>query len=44
MGTVLEFLADTRVGCRVSSGRATRVDRDREMEEVPDSEAGPGPP
>ena len=43
---VLEFPEDTRVGCRVSSGRA-RVDGDRDVEEVPGSEgekARPGPP
>ena len=40
-GAVLEFLEDTRVGCRVSSGR-TRVDKDRDVEEVPDSEGKEG--
>ena len=45
-GAVLEFLEDTRVGCRVSSGRA-RGDEGRDEEEVPGSdneEGGPGPP
>ena len=43
---VPEFLEDTRVGCRVSSGRA-RLDEGRDVEEVPGSEGeegGPGPP
>ena len=43
---VLGLLEDTRVGCRVPSGRA-RVDEDRDEEEVPGSEGeegGPGPP
>ena len=42
----MEFLENTPVGCRVSSGRA-RVDEDRNEEEVPGQESeedGPGPP
>ena len=42
---VLEFLEDTRVGCRVPSGRAG-VGRDRDAE-IPGSESeedGPSPP
>ena len=38
VGAVVEFLEDTRVGCRVSSGRA-RVDEDRDGEEVPGQES-----
>ena len=44
--TVLEFLGDTRVGCRVSPGRA-RVDEERNEEGASGSEGeegGPGPP
>ena len=43
---VLEYLDDTRVGYRVSSGRA-RVDESRDEEEVPGTEGeegGPGSP
>ena len=42
---VLEFPEDTRVGCRVSSGR-TRVgeDRDVEVQGFKGEEGGPGPP
>ena len=43
---VLELLEDTRVGCRVSSGRV-RVGDGRDVEEVQGSEGsegGPGPP
>ena len=43
---VIEFLEDTRVGCRVSSRRAL-VDEDRGREEGPGQggeEGGPGPP
>ena len=43
---VLEYPEDTRVGCRVSSGRA-RVDESRGEVEVPGSEGeegGPDPP
>ena len=41
-GAVLEFLEDTRVGCRVSSGRA-RVDEERDEDEVPGPEGEEGP-
>ena len=43
---VLEYLGDTRVGCRVSAGRA-RADEDRDVVGVPSSEGEegrPGPP
>ena len=43
---VLEYLEDTRVGCRVSSERA-RVDEGRDEKEVPGpegEEGGPGTP
>ena len=42
---VLEYLGDTRVGCRVSVGRA-RADEDRDVVGTPISEGeegGPGP-
>ena len=40
---VLEYLGDTRLGCRVSPGRAG-VDEDGGVEEAPGSEGGPNPP
>ena len=43
---VIEFLEDTRAGCRVSSRRAL-VDEDRDQYEGPrqdGEEGGPGPP
>ena len=43
---MIEFLEDTRVGCRVSP-RGVLVDEDRDREEGPGKggeEGGPGPP
>ena len=37
------FLGDTKVGCRVSSGRAG-ADEDRDAEEIPGSEGSEGGP
>ena len=46
IGAVVDFLEDRRVWSRVSSGR-TRVDEDRDGDEVPRKESeedSPGPP
>ena len=45
-GAVIEFLEDTRVGCRVSSRRSL-VEEDRDRDEGPGQDGeggGPGPP